>query len=132
MLHDIVGDVRTAMRQLRRTPGFALGAVAVLSLGIGLNAAVFGVFHAMVFAGRPFADPAQLVQLYSRHSKEPDSYRPFSYGAYQIANERRDAFSGIAAHRLDMVGVREPSGGDPRRTFAAFVSGNYLCFPNSF
>jgi len=126
VLHDIVGDVRTAMRQLRRTPGFALGAVAVLSLGIGLNAAVFGVFHALVFAGRPFADPSQLVQLYSRHSKEPDSYRPFSYGAYEIANARRDAFAGVAAHRLDMVGVREPSGGDPRRTFAAFVSGNYL------
>jgi predicted permease len=126
VLYDILGDVRTAIRQLGKTPGFALGAVAVLALGIGLNAAVFGVFHALVFAGRPFAEPSQIVQLYSRHSKEPDSYRPFSYGAYEVANGRRDVFTGVAAHNLDMVGVREASGGDPRRTFAAFVSGNYF------
>jgi predicted permease len=126
VFHDILSDVRTSVRQLARTPGFAAGAVAVLALGIGLNAAVFGVFHALVFAGRPFAEPSQIVQLYSRHSKEPDSYRPFAYAAYEVANGRQDVFTGVAAHTLDMVGVRESGVGDPRRTFAAFVSANYF------
>ena len=52
MLHDIIGDVRISLRQLGRTPGFTAAAITVLALGIALNAAVFGVFHALVFAGR--------------------------------------------------------------------------------
>lgn len=126
MLHDILGDLRTSVRQLARTPAFALGAVAVLALGIGLNATVFGLFHALVFAGRPFAAPDQLVQLYSRDPREADSFRAFSYGAYEVIGARRDVLSGVTAHTLGTVGVRDASGADPRRTFAAYVDHTYF------
>lgn len=126
MLHDILRDVRTSWRQLRRTPGFTAAAVAVLGLGIGLNAAVFGLAHALVFAGRPFARPDELVQLYSRHSIEPDSYRAFSAGAFEALAARRDVFSGVTAHTLGTLGVRDRPGADPRRTFAGFVAANYF------
>jgi hypothetical protein len=76
-------------------------------------------------AGRPFATIPRNIQLYSRRSKEPDLPAVLVW-CLRDREARRDAFASIAAHRLDMVGVREPSGGDPRRTFAAFVSGNYL------
>ena len=124
-MHDLISDLRLSFRQLSRAPGFTAAAVLVLALGIGLNAAVFGLAHTLAFAGRPFRAPDEMVQLYSRHRTEPESYRPFSYGAYRVIGDRSDVFSGVAAHTLDMVGVRERAG-DPRRTFAAFVSANYF------
>lgn len=126
MLHDLIGDVRASLRHLARAPGFTAGAVLVLTLGIGLNAAVFGLSYALVFASRPFADPGRLVQLYSRHAKEADAYRAFSHGAYEMIAGRSDVFRGVLAHTLNMVGVRAPGGGASRRTFAGFVSGNYF------
>jgi len=126
VLRDIFGDVRTSFRQLGRTPGFTAGAVAVLAVGIGLNAAVFGLAHALVFAGRPFAEPDRVVQLYSRDPREADSFRAFSYGAYQAIGERRDVFTAVTAHTLGTIGVRETSGGDTRRSFAAYVDHTYF------
>ncbi len=126
MLHDLLGDVRTSLRQLGRTPGFTAAAIAVLALGIALNAAVFGVFHALVFAGRPLAEPDQLVQIYSRHTQEVESYRAFSYGAFDVLAARRDVFSGVTAHTLGTVGVRETARGDARRTFAGFVAASFF------
>ena len=122
---DILGDLRVSFRQLSRSPGFAAAAVVVLALGIGLNAGVFGVGYTLAFAGRPFAAPNELVQLYSRHEVEPNSYRAFSHSAYQVIAARPDVFSEVAAHNLGMVGVRDGAG-PPRRTFAAFVSENYF------
>ncbi|MEZ5419567.1 MAG: ABC transporter permease [Vicinamibacterales bacterium] len=126
MLHDLLGDLRTSMRQLGKTPLFTAAAVTVLALGIGLNAAVFGIAHALVFAGRPFAAPDALVQVYSRHGQEPDSYRAFSYGAFEVLAARRDVFSGVMGHTLGTVGVRETPAGEPRRSFAGFVSASYF------
>ena len=129
-MHDIISDLRISFRQLARAPGFAAAAVVVLALGIGLNAGVFGLGYMLAFAGRPFAAPNAIVQLYSRHAVEPNSYRAFSYGAYEVIAGRHDVFAAVAAHNLGMVGVRESAGaGDPRRTFAAFVSQNY--FPDA-
>ncbi|MEP7117065.1 MAG: ABC transporter permease [Acidobacteriota bacterium] len=126
MLDDLLGDLRTSLRQLGKTPAFTVSAIVVLALGIGLNAAVFGLAHGLVFAARPFADPAALVQLYSRHTKEVGSFRAFSHAAYEVVAERRDVFSGVTAHTLGTVGVREPGAGDARRTLAGYVAANFF------
>ena len=132
-MHDIISDLRISFRQLARAPGFAAAAVVVLALSIGLNAGVVGLGYMLAFAGRPFAAPNEVVQLYSRHAVEPNSYRAFSHSAYEVIASRHDVFAAVAAvaaHNLGMVGVRESAGaGDPRRTFAAFVSQNY--FPDA-
>ena len=56
----LVQDVRYGLRTLRKRPGFALVAVAMLALGIGINAAVFTVINAALFQGSP------LVQRHDR------------------------------------------------------------------
>ncbi|MEW6323525.1 MAG: ABC transporter permease [Acidobacteriota bacterium] len=117
-------DVRISIRQLVKSPGFTLAAVAVLTLGIGLNAAMFSVLYTIGFMGRPFAEPDRLMQLYSSRTAEPDSYRPFSYPAYEAIAGQADLFGGVLAHNPTIVGVGD--GSESRRSFAVVVSGNYF------
>lgn len=59
-----ITDVRVAVRGLRRTPTFTVGAVLVLALGLGVNVAVFTVVNAALFSGFPgIADHDRLVYL---------------------------------------------------------------------
>ncbi len=117
-------DLKLSLRQLGRRPGFTASAVLVLALGIGLNAAMFGLCWLVAFADRPFRDPEALVQLYSRKPSEPDSYRAFSYPAFRELAVRPEAFEGVLAHQTTAVGVRD--GGHTRRVLASLVSANYF------
>lgn len=126
-MFEMSKDLKVSLRQLGRTPVFALSAIVVLALGIGLNAAMFGLSYALAFAARPFRAPEELVQLYSRNEKIPDSYRAFSYAGYKQIQTSNAAFDGVLAHNSTMVGVRDSDGpGESRRTFAALVSPNYF------
>jgi predicted permease len=118
-----ISDLRISARQLVKAPGFTLASVVVLALGIGLNAGMFSLVHALAIAGRPFADADRLVQLYTRDTRT-DDYRPFSFPAYQALAGRRDLFEGVLAHNPAMVSVGD--GLTSRRTFSAIVSANYF------
>ena len=119
-----IADVKVSVRQLQKTPVFTIASVVVLALGIGLNAAMFGVIYAFTFMGRPYAAPERMVQLYSSQTKRPDSYRAFSYPAYQQLAAEGDVFAGVLAQSFTLVGVSE--GGEARRTSAALISHNYF------
>jgi hypothetical protein len=56
-LDDLWHNLRYGMRQLRRTPGFALVAVLTLAVGIGANATAFGVLNAQLLAELPVPTP---------------------------------------------------------------------------
>lgn len=62
-LQTAVQDIRYALRQLRRAPGFTLSVMLVLGLGIGANAAIFSILNVTLLQRLPFAKPAQLVTL---------------------------------------------------------------------
>ena len=63
---DLAMDVRFAIRQLRRAPGFAAVVVATLALGIGANGAVFALADAALLRALPFAEPDRLVMAWER------------------------------------------------------------------
>lgn len=60
---DLVQDLRYAWRQLRKSPGFAFTAIAVLTLGIGANVAVFTLLNGILLRPLPFPDSDRIVEV---------------------------------------------------------------------
>jgi hypothetical protein len=62
-LETLWQDLRYGARMLMKQPGFALTAILTLSLGIGANAAIFTLLHAVMMKNLPVADPDALVRI---------------------------------------------------------------------
>lgn len=120
----MLSDFKFAFRTLTKTPGFTAAAVTVLALGIGANTAVFSLVNALLFTPPSYTSPAQIVQLFSQDTKNPKSFRAFSYPTYQDIREKNSVFTDALAFNLTMVGVGEKD--NTRRVFAAVVSSNYF------
>src|SRR5688500_173633 len=64
-LDGVWHDVRLALRMVRRAPGFTATVALTLALGIGANAAIFGVINSLLLRPLPVADPHRLVTISS-------------------------------------------------------------------
>ena len=91
-------DVRYALRQLRKSPGFTAVAVLTLGLGIGLNSAIFTLFDALTLRPLPISDPDAVVNVYQRIQDEAGSYHSFSYPEYVALRQSNAVFSGLIAY----------------------------------
>lgn len=58
------GDIRIALRALRRQPGFSLAAIGTFALGIGAATAIFSVAYGIAFRPLPYAAADRLVRIY--------------------------------------------------------------------
>src|SRR3979409_1663027 len=100
-----MNDFRLAFRQLGKSPGFTIAAVAVLALGIGVNTAIFSLVDVMVLQPPAYQRPAEIVQLFSQDKKDPKNFRAFSYPTYCDIRDQNSVFSGLLAHNGGGVGA---------------------------
>jgi predicted permease len=70
----MLADLRYALRNFRKSPGFAVVAIAVLALGIGANTAMFSVLDATLIHSLPFRDPGRVVMLWERNPSLGDFF----------------------------------------------------------
>jgi putative ABC transport system permease protein len=89
-------DLRFALRQLRKSPGFTLLAVITLTLGIGLNTAIFSLINDLFLKGLPFQEPERVLHLMTRFKERTDDF-PMSAPRYLHYRDGQTVFSGFAA-----------------------------------
>ena len=65
-LESVAGDVRFALRSLRRSPVYTAVAVVTLALGIGVTTAVFSVVDGVLLRPLPYPEPDRIVRIYER------------------------------------------------------------------
>ncbi|HEY1730527.1 MAG TPA: ABC transporter permease [Terriglobales bacterium] len=124
-------DFRFALRQLRKSPIFALVAVLTLALGIGANTAIFTLLDQALLRKLPVSHPEQLVRLkfvglragnVMYFGGEANDY--FSYPMYRELRDKNAVFSGLLANAEQQVGVQWNN--QPELASGELVSGNYF------
>lgn len=95
-LESIWSDIKFALRQLRRSPGFTIVALSTLALGIGVTAAIFSVMNAVLLRPLAFSNSEQLVQLWDSYDNKNNA-APVSYPNFLDWRDWNHSFSGIAA-----------------------------------
>lgn len=134
-MNSSLHDIRHALRQLLKSPGFTITAVLTLALGIGANTAIFTLVHAVMLKSLPVANPAQLYRIGDNDNccvwggLQNDGWGLFSYGLYQHIRANTPQFEEIAAFEGNepVISVRRTSSQALAETFPSeFVSGNYF------
>ncbi len=115
----LIRNLRIALRQLRKSPGFALTAIVTLALGIGANAVVFSVLNAVVL--RPVNVPRAKNLVMVQRFKYPSQ----SYPDYVDLRDRARTFESLFTY--DIMGpVAVDTGGNPTTAWPYAASGNYF------
>src|SRR6202789_819977 len=106
---SIMQDLRYSLRQLRRSPGFAVIVVLMLSLGIGAAAAVFSVIDAVLLRPLPFAHQERLV--FPDTIARAGYAQPWSYPSYVDARAQLKTFDALAGYTDFLkINLEGPSG----------------------
>lgn len=119
-----IHDIRYALRQLGKTPGFAAMAVLTLALGMGANVTIFSLISGVLFRPFPGQREGELVRLYCRSEKPEGGYRRFSYPYYRELKEQNASFRSLSAFTFAIVGIREHD--FMRRLGAGFITSDFF------
>ena len=90
-------NVAYAVRTLRRSPGFALTAIATIALGIGATTAIFSVVNAILLRPLPYADPQRLVLIWGDMRTRNVTDFPFPPADFHDLKTQTTAFADIGA-----------------------------------
>ncbi len=117
-------DIRLALRQLRKAPGFALTAVLTLALAIGANAIVFSVLNALILRPLNVPHPETLFMLERAYGS--DTTPSQSYPDYRDLRDRNRSFESLVLYNI-VGGVGLDTGHEnPSVVWPYTVSGNYF------
>ena len=121
-----LGNLRYALRGLRRSPLFASVAILSLALGIGANTAIFTLIDQILLRKLPVQSPEQLVMVYQRGSNMGSNMgdRMNSYPLFQDLQQKAGPFADVLCRRLVPVSLGVAN--QTERVQAELVSGNYF------
>ena len=119
-LESIWADLRIAVRNLRRSPGFTIAAVLTLALAIGANAVVFGVLNALILRPLNVPDAQSLYTIERGGFKDQAT----SYPDYLDLRDRNRTFDALTAYILTQVIL--DTGRNPSEVWGYEVAGNYF------
>jgi len=112
------------MRQLRKSPGFTLLAVITLTLGIGLNTAIFSLINELFLRGLPFQEPERIVHIYGESRERELNQLPYSIPRFWHYRDGQTVFSAMAADNGSAVTLTGL--GEAVQVFAQAVTANYF------
>jgi predicted permease len=127
LLQHLSGDLRFALRSMRKSPAFTAVAVLSLALGIGANTAIFTLVDTVLLRLLPVQSPGELYIV--MQSRGAGSSPAWTYPDYHAIATRNTTFQGIAAHGLLPAGfTAEGDGADQPAQLVqgVFVTGNYF------
>src|SRR4051812_8658806 len=107
-----MNNLRYALRQLRKSPGFTFVAVLTLALGIGANTAIFTVVNAVLLSPLPYPDADRLVMVNSRNFQENLKNLGFAPAGFRDVEKQLTSFESIAANRYNydnLTGIEKPT-----------------------
>lgn len=119
----MASDLRFALRQLLKSPGYSLVAILTLALGIGANTAIFSVLDHLLIRALPVAATHQLVLLGQPMRNGTIEYE-FNYPLFRDYQRHNEVFSQLSATASQTVGLG--TGGVTEHQSALLVSGNYF------
>jgi predicted permease len=90
-------DIRYSLRLFRRAPSFTAVAIVTLALGIGANAAIFGVVKSVLLDALPYAEADRLVRVYARFADGTNDRALLRAGVVHAIAERQRSFESLAA-----------------------------------
>ena len=135
---QLLQDIRYALRQLRKSPGFTITAVVTLALGIGANTAIFTLVHAILMRSLPVTDPARLYRIgdnddccveggFPGNASDTGDVTIFSTDLYQYLKDSSPEFEQLAAVQAGgwTWSVRRGNA-LPKSLHGEFVSGNFF------
>ncbi len=117
-------DLKYALRQLAKSPGFTTVAVLSLALGIGVNATMFFFVRSMVLQPLIRDRQQRLVALYTAGLGANRDFRFFSYPEFSALRDSHEVFSDVAAVGFSTKIVGRP--GSLKRVLVGVVSENYF------
>src|SRR5579859_1073023 len=135
----LLQDVRYALRQLRKTPGFTITVLLTLALGIGANAAIFTLVNSVMLKSLPVADPKMLWRLGDHNdccvgnngALESGDYSYFDTDTYEQLKKNVPEFEELAAMQAGftyrpIIARRDGAQTEARSVMGEFVSVNYF------
>ena len=140
LIESIWADIKFALRQLLKSPGFTMTVVLTLALGIGANAAIFTLVNAVLLKNLPVVDPKALVRVgdwadccqnSGPNTWHDGDYSMFSTDTYEQMKKNTPEFEELAAMQAGFenrpVVIRRDGGQEAAKPrMGEFVSGNYF------
>ncbi len=130
-----MNDIRIALRQLRKSPGFALTVIVTIALGIGANTAIFTLVHAVLMKSLPVADPQTLYRIGDKDDccvnggflNDEGDFDLFSYELYKHLRDTTPEFEQLAAMQSGSSNATVRRGSEPAKSLRSqYVSGSFF------